>query len=398
MRNHPEVNSSQATPSSARRPYRFFDPGARRVVSTALLAAAAGGGVLALGGAFSGAVEVTGAALTMALAALAAAALTSVRYRGFAFTIAVFAFAAAAGFFPGLFVSWRGFELKTLIVPLIQVIMFGMGTRLALDDFARVARMPKPVLIGIALQFTVMPLMGWTWAAAFGLTGAVAAGLILVGSCPGGVASNVITYIARGNLALSVTMTACSTLMSPLMTPLAMRLLAGQYVPIEMGPMMVSILKMIVGPVLAGLLVSRYLPLFTVWSRRWLPSVSMLSICVIIAITIALSRDELLVVGAALFAASVCHNTTGFSLGYLGARAIGLNATDSRTVAIEVGMQNGGMATGLAFNVLRSELAAMASAVFGPWSAVAGSALASHWRRRAEKAETAAAASQPAGG
>ncbi len=388
---------SPATPSSGRRPSPSISLGVRRGVTTTLLAAAAGGGLLALIGVLFGLMDLAGVTLTTSLVALAAAARASVRFRGLTFTVGVFAFAAAAGFFPGLFISWRGFELRNLIVPLIQLIMFGMGTTLAFDDFSRVARMPKAVLIGIALQFTIMPLLGWSWAAAFGLTSAVAAGLILVGSCPGGVASNVIAYIARGNLALSVTMTACSTMMSPLMTPLAMGLLAGQYIPIEAWPMMVSILKMIVGPVIAGLLVSRYLSFFNAWSRRWLPSVSMLSICIIIAITIALSRDELLVVGAALFAASVCHNAAGFTLGYVGARIFGLNAVDSRTVAIEVGMQNGGMATGLAFNVLRSELAAMASAVFGPWSAVAGSALASHWRRRAEKAdETLVAAAERA--
>jgi bile acid:Na+ symporter, BASS family len=380
-----------ATPISGRRPSHSRELGIARPPAAALLSAVAGAGLAALVGGLFGSVPVTGAALTTFLAILAAAAATSTRFRGLAFTIGVFAFAAAAGFFPALFISWFGYELRNLIVPLIQVIMFGMGTTLEFDDFARVARMPKAVLIGIALQFTIMPLLGWSWAAAFGLTSAVAAGLILVGSCPGGVSSNVITYIARGNLALSVTMTACSTMMSPLMTPLAMGLLAGQYIPIEAWPMMLSILKMIVGPVIAGLLISRYLPRFTAWSRRWLPSASMLAICIIIAITIALSRDELLLVGAALFAASVCHNAAGFSLGYMGARAFGLNAVDSRTVAIEVGMQNGGMATGLAFNVLRSELAAMASAVFGPWSAVAGSALASHWRRRAEKAAEALA-------
>jgi len=156
-------------------------------------------------------------------------------------------------------------------------------------------------------------------------------------------------------------------------------------VPIETGPMMLSIVYMILLPVLGGLFLGRYASGVTRRLGRWMPLVSMLSICIIIAVTIALSRDQLFVVGPALFAASVCHNATGFVLGYAGSRVLGLNRIDSRTVSIEVGMQNGGMATGLAFNVLGSAQAAMASAIFGPWSAVAGSALASFWRRRADR-------------
>jgi len=252
---------------------------------------------------------------------------------------------------------------------------------LTIEDFTRVLRMPKAVLVGMALQFTVMPLVGFMCARAFGLTAEVAAGLILIGSCPGGVASNVIAYLARGNVPLSVSMTACSTLASPLMTPLAMRLLAGTYVPIEFLPMMLSILKMIILPLVVGILIHRYLPRVAALLVRVLPLLAMLSICIIIAVTIALSRDDLLKVGLALFGASVLHNAIGYFLGYQGARLAGLNARDCRTVALEVGIQNGGMATGLAFNVLKSAQAAMASATFGPWSAITSSVLASWWRR-----------------
>lgn len=273
--------------------------------------------------------------------------------------------------------------MRRTIVPLIQVIMFGMGTTLTFQDFARVVRIPKAVLAGCSLQYLVMPLMGWTLARVFDLQPTVALGLVLVGSCPGGVASNVITYIARGNVALSVTMTACSTMLSPILTPLAMTVLAGQYLPVEMGTMAVSILQIIVVPVVAGVVIKRYATGVVSKVGRYLPFVSMLSICIIIAVTVALSRDHLLVVGAALLGASVCHNAAGFLLGYFGARLLGLSKIDCRTVAIEVGLQNGGMATGLAFSVLKSATAAMASAVFGPWSTVSGSALASYWRRSA---------------
>ena len=176
-------------------------------------------------------------------------------------------------------------------------------------------------------------------------------------------------------------MTACSTLLSPLMTPLAMKWLAGTHVPIDAWAMMISILKMVIVPLLVGLLVHRYLPKLAEKLARILPYVAMLAICLIIGVTIALSREQLLALGLFLFGAAACHNATGLGLGYGVARLFGMNQTDARTVAIEVGMQNGGMATGLAFNVLNSPLAATASAVFGPWSAVTASALASWWRR-----------------
>ena len=166
-----------------------------------------------------------------------------------------------------------------------------------------------------------------------------------------------------------------------------MKMLAGQFRPIEMAPMMVSILKMILAPVVAGVLVSRYLHRFAAWASKWLPGVSMWGICTVIAITIALSRDDLVAVAVPLLGAAVCHNATGFTLGYWSARALGLNRLDSRTVSIEVGVQNGGMATGLAFDVLQSGVAAVPSAVEGPWAAATGAGLASYWRQSHRPAE-----------
>ena len=173
-----------------------------------------------------------------------------------------------------------------------------------------------------------------------------------------------------------------------------MKLLAGQYLPIKTAPMMISILRMILAPVLAGLLVNRYVHRFATWASRWLPGVSMWGICTVIAITIALSRDDLIAVAVPLLGAAVCHNATGFTLGYWSARAFGLNRIDSRTVSIEVGMQNGGMATGLAFDVLQSGVAAVPSAVEGPWAAVAGAGLASYWRRSHRPAQASPEASR----
>ena len=322
--------------------------------------------------------------LTLALlfAALAVCTRFVKMLHGLAFTFSVLAVGSAAVAYPPLFIAWGGFELKRAIAPLVQLILLGMGMTLTVGDFRRVVTMPRAIVIGFLLQFTVMPLGGLLFAWLFGLTGAVATGLILIGSVPGGTASNVITLLARGNVPLSVTMTACSTLLSPVMTPLAMKLLAGTFVPIDAWAMMQSIVTMIIVPLVVGRAVHTFLPVWGARCAQWLPLVAMTAICLVIAITVAASREELLTVGIALFAAAACHNAAGYLLGFGIARAAGLNHTDSRTVAIEVGMQNGGMATGLAFGVLQSPAAALASAVFGPWSAVTSSVLASWWRRK----------------
>jgi BASS family bile acid:Na+ symporter len=215
----------------------------------------------------------------------------------------------------------------------------------------------------------------------FGFEPLIAAGVILVGSAPGGVASNVINYLAGANVPLSVTMTAFSTLVSPFLTPLMMKLLAGQYVPVSFWGMMVDILKMIVLPIAAGLVVNRLLHGRRGWLDRALPLVSMGGICLIITIITSLSRDKLLSVGLALILAVAIHNAMGYLLGYWASRALGLSENDARTVAVEVGLQNAGMASGLAISVFNSSDTALAPAIFGPWMNASGSVLASYWRR-----------------
>lgn len=329
-----------------------------------------------------------GLLLITLFAALAVLARRGERFRGLSFTFVLLATASAAFTFPSAVTAWGGFELKRTIAPFVQIILFGMGMTLTVQDFRRVLEMPRAVCIGTALQFAVMPLAGLLFARLFGLAPEVAAGLVLIGCCPGGVASNVIAFLARANVPLSVTMTAVSTLLSPLLTPLAMKLLVGATVPIAFWPMFFSIIKMIILPLIAGLLIKHYLPRFAVGLARGVPYLAMLGVCVIVGVTIGLSRDDLLAVGLVLLAAAACHNATGFLLGYYGARFSGLNTTDARTVALEVGIQNGGMATGIAFNVLHSAQAAMASAAFGPWSALTSSALASWWRRQSPPPST----------
>jgi len=298
------------------------------------------------------------------------------------FTVWVLVFAASGYLIPSVYTwEWHGWEPKRAIGPLVQLIMFGMGVTLTFEDFGRVLKMPKAVLIGVVCQYAIMPLLAWSFASAFRLQTEVAAGLVLIGSCPGGVASNVICYIARANVPLSVTMTACSTMLSPLVTPFAMKLIAGQYVPIEVIPLMLSILKLILVPVLLGLLVNHFAHRIVERLAVILPVIAMFSICVIIAITIALASSDLATVGLTLFGAAACHNAAGYVLGYGAARVWGLDERDCRTVALEVGIQNGGMATGLAINVLKSPFVALGSAVFGPWSAITSSVLASRWQR-----------------
>lgn len=301
---------------------------------------------------------------------------------GFGFTLAIVAAVLASMAWPGPFVRWGDFETRRLIVPLIQLIMFGMGTTLSVADFARVLRMPWAVLVGIVLQFTVMPFVAFAIVSALRFDPQVAAGVILVGACPGGVASNVITYLAGGNVPLSVTMTASSTLLSPLLTPFLMQRLAGTLVPVSFTAMMLDILRMIVVPVVAGLVANRLLHGRAPWIKASLPYLSMAGIALIIAIITALSRDKLLAVAPLLILAVALHNTAGYALGYAGARLLRLPERDARTVAIEVGLQNAGMASGLAISALKSAETGLAAAIFGPWMNASGSVLASFWRRR----------------
>ena len=368
--------------------------------------------------------------------------------KSISFTMWVLTFVAASMVWPAAFGTWLGYELKNLVVPLVQIIMFGMGTKLSVADFVRVFVMPWPVFVGIFLHYTVMPIAGFSIAKVFGFPPEIAAGVILIGSVSSGTASNLIAYLSGANVALAVTVTACSTLVSPLMTPFLMQTLAGRMVPIEFTKMVLEILNMVITPIISGLVANRILYdnrswntradvlsaiaaaciLLTVgiallpvgilgffsmvqpgivvglaliglvalaklvvsvhmrlpntWMDRALPLVSMAGICFIIAIITARSRDKLLTVGPALIVAAMMHNVIGYIMGYWLSRAIRLDKITSRTIAIEVGMQNGGMASGLAMGVLNSADAALAPAIFGPWMNISGSIIASWWRKR----------------
>lgn len=303
----------------------------------------------------------------------------------YAFAIWVLAFVGSAYFAPAMFSRWWGVPAGNFVAPLIQVAMFGMGATLTVHDFSRVLRMPRAIGTGMFLQFFVMPLLGWSLAIAFGLPSDIAAGVVLVGSCPGGVSSNVITYLARGNVALSVTMTACSTALSPLMTPLAMSLLAGRMVEVPFIKMMQQILWIVLLPISLGLVVNyllRFRKTNVLTAERVLSTIAMIAICLICAIIMADSHQSLAQVGLPLLAVVILHNSGGFALGYLGAKLSRLDEAACRTVAIEVGMQNGGLGATLAMTVLKSPPAALASAIFAPWMNASGSVLAAWWRKR----------------
>ena len=309
------------------------------------------------------------------------------------FAIAILACAGVSFAFPSCFRTWFGVRLLDLVVPAIQVIMFGMGTTLSLADFVRVAKCPWAVATGVFLQFLVMPVVGFTLAKTFGFTGELAAGCVLVGCVAGGTASNVIAYLAKANVALSVTMTCCSTLLSPFVTPFLMKVLAGCFIEIDALKMMVEILKVVLIPVALGGLVHwalrRQFDAHKAVCDRVLSIVSMSGICYTLLALTAPSRDTFASAGVFIVLAAVLHNSIGYACGYGLTRLLGrflpLTEQDARTVAIEVGLQNGGMAGALSIGVLKSAVAALPANVFSIWMNFSGSILANYWSRRPVK-------------
>lgn len=302
--------------------------------------------------------------------------------KGFSYTVMIFAAVTTALYYPHYFVEINGFTLAALITPLIQIIMFGMGTSMSVKDFVGVAKMPKGVIIGIVTQFTIMPFLGFTLASLTNFPPEIAAGIILIGCAPSGMASNVICYLAKGNLALSITVTSIGTLMAPLMTPLLMGWLGGSFIEINVLAMMWDIFKMVIVPIGLGLLVNRLLSKNSAIMDRVMPLVSMAGIAFIIVIITAAGRDSLLTIGPLLVLVVLIHNLSGYTLGYWTARLCGLNERDCRTIAIEVGMQNGGLASGIAKEMGKIATVGLAPAVFGPLMNITGSILASWWHRK----------------
>jgi bile acid:Na+ symporter, BASS family len=371
------------------------------------------------------------------------------KFRGFSYTLWIFTAVTASMFYPQYFTSVGNFQLKTLIVPLLQIIMFGMGSQMSFNDITGVIKMPKGVIIGVTAQFTIMPLVGFCIANLFDFPTEIKAGIILIGCVPSGLASNVMSFIAHANLALAVTIAAITTLISPLITPLLMGWLGGQFIEVNFWNMMLDILNMIILPIVAGFIFNLFsagkekqrtkliqmagyfivilltnlvymkskhsdipgflfafmkslcwfffLPMtgafllkyFLKGNNQWmgkiLSFISMAGIALIITIITATGRDSLLKVGLLLLATSLLHNLTGYSLGYGVSWLLGLPEKDRRTVAFEVGMQNGGLASGLALQMGKVATVGLAPAIFGPLMNVTGSVLASWWRARPPK-------------
>jgi BASS family bile acid:Na+ symporter len=311
------------------------------------------------------------------------------RLKGFTYTIVIFAAVTTSLFYPQYFQTVNGYKLSNLITPLIQIIMFGMGTSMSVKDFAGVIKTPRGVFIGVFSHFLIMPLLGFLLAqlgmSVFDFAPEIAAGMILIGCSPNGMASNVISYLAKANLALSITITAVSTMLSPLFTPVLMNLFAGALIKIEVLPMMWEIFKMVIIPIGAGILFNHYLSGKAKWLDSAMPLVSMGGIAFIIVIITASGRDSLLTIGPALLLLVLIHNLCGYTFGYWSGRLFKMNERDCRTMAIEVGMQNGGLASGIAKEMGKIATVGLAPAIFGPLMNVTGSILASYWHKNSPK-------------
>jgi len=281
--------------------------------------------------------------------------------------------AVAALAFPEVF----GRVKPTVINPLLGVIMFGMGLTLKADDFRIVFSRPKDVIIGCLAQFTVMPLLAWALAKVFSLDEALTVGVVLVGCCPGGTASNVITYLAKGDLALSVGMTGVSTLLAPVLTPLLVLLLAGQTVNVDVAGMLLSILWVVILPIAAGLLVKRFWPRQTEAATAYLPALSTLAICAIVLIVIAANASKLMSSGLIIILVVMLHNIGGLAVGYAIGTLLGMPAAKRKAVSIEVGMQNSGLASSLAtLHFAAYPLATIPGAIFSVWHNISGAIVA----------------------
>ncbi len=370
---------------------------------------------------------------------------------GYQYTFWIITAVCAGLLYPEFFLHVGSFDMrnKWLILIIIQMVMFGMGTQMSIEDFTGIRKSGRGVLIGLLGHFTIMPIMGFIIAKTFGFEPEIAAGIILIGSCSSGLASNVMTYIAKGNLVLSVTVTAMSTLAAPIMTPFLMKIFAGTMVEVHFFNMMMEIIKIVLVPLAAamvhdilknyGTVAKKRIYILTILSAIWLgififfgsvfavaedstishileiinftcgafivgtlyhllykvypkidavmPYFSMFGIIYFTLVTTAAGRDNLIQIGFLLFLASVLHNGAGYFFGYWLSRLSGLDKKSSQTIAFEVGLQNGGMASGLAGSMGKLATLGLASAVFSPWMNVSGSLLANYWRKKDDRDE-----------
>jgi bile acid:Na+ symporter, BASS family len=399
---------------------------------------------------YLGNTSVSGLSLIGALVMLAFSFAGFSSTKGFAYTVWILVAVSAAMFYPASFQTIGSFELKRVIVPFVQLTMFGMGAHMSFNDFKGVIMMPKGVVIGVFCHFIVMPLVAFSLSHLFPFPPEIAGGVILIGCVSSAMASNVMSYLAGANLALAITIGSVSTILSPFVTPFLMQWLGGQYVEIDVAHMMIDITKMIIIPVVAGFIFNMFyygnttkrmigiqlfcfalimittnvvlafitkadMPTFflsTFYSFLWfyflpmaaamllkrsqnidrkmiessLSFAAMLGIVINTVVITASGRDNLLAVGGLLIVTCLIHNIAGLSLGYFLAMLFGLPEKDRRTIAFEVGMQNGGVATGLALQMGKVSTVGLASTIFGPLQNVTGSALANWFRKKDKQA------------
>ena len=277
---------------------------------------------------------------------------------------------------PSLFVAF-----KSWIVPLLAVVMFGMGLSLHVSDFKRALRMPRLIISGIALQYSIMPIGALMISTALHLDPVITAGMVLVGASPGGTASNVICYLARGNVALSITLTAISTLLAIVFTPLLAWLLIDSSIHVPASQMLLSLINIVILPVGIGVMLNHFAGKQLAPVSHVFPLISVTAIVFIIAIIVGLNQSNLSQVGVTLMLAVVLHNAIGLICGYYVSRALGYQPSECRTLAIEVGMQNSGLAVALAIKHF-SATAALPGAIFSIWHNLSGSVLAGFWSKR----------------
>ncbi|EML1066250.1 bile acid:sodium symporter family protein [Acinetobacter nosocomialis] len=291
------------------------------------------------------------------------------------FALWVIVFAALALWQPEFFV-W----LKAYIPWILGIIMLGMGMTMTVDDFKGVLQSPKAVLIGVVAQFVVMPGLAFVLCKLFNLPPEIAVGVILVGCCPGGTASNVITYMAKGNVALSVACTSVSTLLAPVLTPAIFYLLASQWLKIDAASMFISILQVVLLPIVIGLILRTWLKRQVESYIQVMPLVSVIAIVAIVAAIIGGSKAAIFQSGLLILAVVILHNGLGYLLGFTAARFFKLPYADSKAIAVEVGMQNSGLGVALAaVHFAASPITAVPSAIFSLWHNISGPALATYW-------------------
>ena len=290
--------------------------------------------------------------------------------------------AALSLLFPGTFSVVKTAWVNTLL----GIVMFGMGLTLKPEDFKVVFSRPKDVIVGCVAQFTLMPFLAWALTQVFHLPTELAIGVILVGTCPGGTSSNVMTYLSKGDVALSVGMTAVSTVLAPFLTPLLTLLYAGQRVEVNPVNMFLSIVKVVLVPIALGFVVNHFFHTFTQNAVRVLPLISTTAIVLIICAVVSANSAKIMTSGLLILAVVILHNLLGYLTGFGVGKLLKLDSTKCRAISIEVGMQNSGLATSLAAaHFAQYPLATIPGAVFSVWHNISGALLANFFARTAEK-------------